>query len=51
MALATQMVQGPQSLVDSIQASIRALKQQGCICIHSVYGMTQDDFEKSATLS
>ena len=49
MSLVTTMTQESQSLVDSIQESIRALKQQGCICIHSVYGMTQSDFEKSAT--
>lgn len=37
------------SLAEVVQAKIRKLKEQGCICIHSVYGMTQSEFERSAT--
>ena len=37
------------NLIESAQAKIRGLKRQGCICIHSVYGMTQVEFEQSIT--
>ena len=37
------------NLIESTQDKIRGLKRQGCICIHSVYGMTQEEFEASTT--
>lgn len=37
------------AVADAIQAKIRRLKGQGCICIHSVYGMTKSEFEHSPT--
>jgi len=50
MALIKQQ-QDPEalSLAAIVQAKIRTLKEQGCICIHSVYGMTQSEFEASPT--
>ena len=49
MSLAMQLFHKQPTFVESVQANIRLLKHQGCICIHSVYGMSKDDFEKSVT--
>ena len=49
MSLATVALNKPIYLIETTQAKIRNLKREGCICIHSVYGMTQEEFEQSTT--